>query len=405
MPKITKKFVESTMPGEKEFVAWDNELRGFGIRIKPSGVRSYVIQYRNRHGRSRRMTVGTHGRVTAEEARKQARHLLSRVAHGLDPADERRRFREIPTLAEFAEKYFEEHAPTRKKAGTIETDRINWRVHIKPALGNLPITAITRSDVSRLMQSMKRTPGAANRTIQLLSNIMNVAERWGLKDDNTNPCRHVERYTQTKRERFLSSAEFARLGDVLREAERTGTELPSAIAAIRLLILTGCRRGEILSLRWKDVDLEHGVIRLLDSKTGPRSVLLNGPAIEVLRNIKRVPDNPYVIVGTIPGAALVNLKKPWNRVRAAAGLQNVRLHDLRHSFASFAIGSGVTLPIISELLGHSSIQTTERYTHLADDPVRAAGEQVGHAIAAAMNGVASVSVAIHGKTAKPRPAE
>ncbi len=386
MPKITKRRVEAIKPSDRDIFEWDDELRGFAIRVKPSGVRSYVVQYRNQHGRSRRLTIGTHGRLTAEQARAEAQQLLSLVARGGDPAEDRKAFREAPTMAEFAERYMTDYAPYKKKPGTLETDRINLRCHVLPALGSLTMAAITKTDVTHLHQSMKSTPGAANRTIQLVSHMMNVAEKWGLRPDGSNPCRHVEKFKEKKRERYLSASELASLGDVLKEAERTKTELPSAIAAIRLLIFTGCRRGEILTLRWEHVDFENACLRLPDSKTGARVIHLNAPALEILNTIARQDGNPHVIVGAKPGTHLVNLKKPWHRIREAAGIEDVRLHDLRHSFASVAVGLGEGLPIVGKLLGHTQPQTTQRYAHLAADPVRTATERIGAAISGMMQG-------------------
>ena len=403
MPKITKRLVEGIKPADRDVLQWDGELRGFGVRVKPSGVRSYLVQYRNQHGRSRRLTLGTHGHLTAEEARAEARRLLADVARGCDPAEDRKALRKALTVSEFAERYMTEYAAGKKKPGTLETDRINLRCHILPALGNLPVASITKSDVVRLHQSMKDTPGAANRTIQLVSHMLNVAEKWGQRPDGSNPCRHVEKFKERKRERYLSASELLRLGEVLAEAERTRTELAGAIAAIRLLIFTGCRRGEILTLRWEHVDFEKECLRLPDSKTGARIIHLNAPALEILSVAERQDGNPYVIVGGKPGAHLVNLKKPWQRIRAQAELDDVRLHDLRHSFASVAVGLGESLHMTGKLLGHSQAQTTQRYAHLADDPVKAANERVGAAIAGMMSGKASTVIPISDRKGSGRP--
>ena len=273
-----------------------------------------------------------------------------------------------------------DYAPGKKKASSIETDEINLRCHVLPAMGNLPIKAVTRADVVRLHQSMKNTPGAANRTMCLVSHMMNVAEAWGLRPDGTNPCRHVEKYKEVKRERYLSADELARLGGAL-----SGDELPAAVAAIRLLILTGCRRAEILTLRWEYVDLKEECLRLPDSKTGSKVVHLNAPALEVLRELGPN-ESGWVIEGAKPDAHLVNLKKPWYRIRKAASLEDVRIHDLRHSYASVAAGLGEGLHVIGKLLGHSQAQTTHRYAHLAVDPIKAANERVGSALAGMMKG-------------------
>jgi integrase len=384
MPKLTKRIVEKIVPNAKDVLVWDDELRGFGIRVKSSGVRSYIIQYRNQHGRSRRLTIGRHGPLTAVEARKQARLLLVEVAKGNDPAQIRQNDRNIETFKEFADRYFADYAPGRKKASTIVTDEINLRNHLLPALGKLPVPGITRADVIRWHQKMKDRPGAANRTLCLLSHMMNVAEQWGLRTDGTNPCRHVEKYKSKKRERFLSVSELGQLGKALRTAEQNGTEPETVIAAIRLLIFTGCRRGEILTVKWEYVDFENECLRLPDSKTGAKIVHLNAPSLAVLKSLGPK-DKGWVIAGRKPEKPLVNLKKPWSRIRKAANIEDVRIHDLRHSFASVGVTGGLSLPIIGALLGHSQPRTTARYAHLAADPVKQASKTIADRIAAAMD--------------------
>jgi len=215
--------------------------------------------------------------------------------------------------------------------------------------------------------------------------MFNLAEMWGLRPDASNPRKHIKKFPEEKRERFLSVAELKHVGEVLREIEQEGIELPSSIAATRLLILTGCRLGEIMMLRWEHVDIPGKALRLPDSKTGAKVVHLGQPAIDVLDNIRRLEGNPWVIVGTLPGARLSDLQPFWQRVRARAGLKDVRIHDLRHTFASTAVASGQGLPMIGKLLGHTQVQTTARYAHLAADPVKSAAEQVSASIAAALN--------------------
>ncbi len=224
----------------------------------------------------------------------------------------------------------------------------------------MKVATVTRADVTRLHYAMRQTPGAANRALALLSKMFNLAEKWSLRPDGSNPCRHVEKNAERKIERFLSPEEFACLGDVLVEAERTQTVLPSALAAIRLLAFTGCRLSEVLTLRWDWVDWERGCLRLPDSKTGQKTLYLGAPALDVLSRIERQPDNPFVITGRNPNTHLVNLRKPWHRIRKKAGLDGVRIHDLRHSFASFGAGAGLSLPMIGKLLGHTQAQTTAR---------------------------------------------
>ena len=385
MTKLTNRTVAATRPRDRDVFVWDDELPGFGLRVKPSGVKSYVIQYRNRHNDSRRITIGRHGVIGPEKARRKAKKMLADVQDGADPATERKDDREAPTVAELAEKYLREHAAPHKKPRSVEEDQRLLRLHVLPALGRKKVAGIARADITGLHHAMRDTPGAANRTLALLSKMMNLAEKWGLRLDGSNPCRHVDKYPERKMERFLSVDELGRLGAVLAEAERTATELRSVIAAVRLLMFTGARLGEILNLEWSHVDFEWSCLRLPESKTGAKVIHLNAPALEVLNGIER-DGSPWVIAGRDPDKPLVNLRKPWHRIRKAADLDNVRLHDLRHSFASVGAAGGLSLPMIGALLGHTQAATTQRYAHLAADPLKQAADMIGERIRAAING-------------------
>ena len=244
----------------------------------------------------------------------------------------------------------------------------------------------SRWAASLLSRATGHTPYQANRVLALLSKVFNLAERWGLRPDGSNPCRHVERYPEKRRERYLSAEELARLGEVLTEVERASEEPASAIAAIRLLILTGCRRNEVLSLRWEEVDFERSLLLLADSKTGRKAVPVGAPTLALLAELPRLEGNPHVLPGEKAGAHFVGLAKVWQRIRKQAGLEDVRVHDLRHSFASVGAGAGLSLPIIGKLLGHTQAATTQRYAHLAADPVRQAADRISEEIAAAMSG-------------------
>ena len=395
MTKLTNRTVAATRPRDRDVFVWDDELPGFGLRVKPSGVKSYVIQYRNRHNDSRRITIGRHGVIGPEKARRKAKKMLADVQDGADPATERKDDREAPTVAELAEKYLREHAAPHKKPRSVEEDQRLLRLHVLPALGRKKVAGITRADITGLHHAMRDTPGAANRTLALLSKMMNLAEKWGLRLDGSNPCRHVDKYPERKMERFLSVDELGSLGAVLAEAERTATELPSVIPAVRLLMFTGARLGEILNLEWSHVDFEWSCLRLPDSKTGAKVIHLNAPALEVLNGIER-DGSPWVIAGRDPDKPLVNLRKPWHRIRAKAGLEGVRLHDIRHSFASIGAAGGLSLPIIGALLGHTQAATTMRYAHLAADPLKQAADMIGKRIAAAMRGESGEVVELSG---------
>lgn len=380
--KLTKRRVDAAKAGA---TLWDGELPGFGLRVSARGVRSYVLKYR-RGAVQRWLTIGRHGAPwTPETARSEAKKLIGMIEAGKDPAGERAEEREAETLATFAARYLADYADANKKASSVAEDRRNLQNHILPALGRLKVRDVTRADVARFIAGMRETPIAANRCRALLAHMFRKAEAWGVRPGGSNPTAHVEKFEETKRERFLSPEETKRLGEALRAADAAG-ESPYATAAIRLLLFTGARLSEILDLEWAHVDLAARVLRLPDSKTGRKTVALPAPAIEVLAGIARQADNPHVICGTLPGARLANIQRPWRRIRNAAGLPDVRLHDLRHSFASVAVAGGMSLPLIGSLLGHSQPQTTARYAHLADDPRLAAADAVGSAIAARLRG-------------------
>jgi integrase len=295
-------------------------------------------------------------------------------------------------LAGVLEQFMAEHVRPKLKASTAREYQRTARLYVVPRLGRRAVGQLTRLDIARLHHELSSTPYQANRTLALLSKFFGWAEKHGLRPDGSNPCRHVEKYREGRRERFLSQAELARLGDALREAENDKSCSQWVIAAIRLLIFTGARLNEVLTLRWEHVSEEHGCLMLPDSKTGRKAIHLNAPALALLQTIPRLEGNPYVICGERPGHHLVNLEKPWRRIRKAAKLDDVRLHDLRHSFASVAASGGQSLVVIGKMLGHSQPATTARYAHLADDPVKAASDAVGRHISAAMDGGTSGKV-------------
>ena len=274
----------------------------------------------------------------------------------------------------------EEYVPARCKPDTAHSYETSLRRHVLPRLGSRRVAEVSRGDVAALHHAMRATPYAANRMLGILSAMFTAAELWGLRPDGSNPCRHVKRFREQPRERFLSDAEYRRLGVALREAEHEGTVAAPAVAAIRLLMLTGCRLSEIMTLRWEYVALEAAELRLPDSKTGAKVVHLGAPAVAVLSGIARGEGNPWVITGRRPGSRLASLHYPWGRIRKRAGLDDVRLHDLRHSFASGGLLVGEGLPVIGKLLGHSQVQTTARYAHLADAPVKAAADRIASRI-------------------------
>ena len=386
MPKLTKRLLDSVKAKEKDLVLWDEELPGFGIRVKPSGVKSFCIQYRNIHGRSRRLTVGRYGRLTLAESRKEARLILAEVEKGRDPVETKETHRHAPKVVQLCERYLSEHAVPKKKFNSLKKDRFLIEKYIRPALGQYSVESVTRTQIAKLHHSIRETPYQANRVLEVVRKMFNLAEAWGLRTDGTNPCRYIQKFKEQKRERYLSDEEWARLGKALAQIERDGSELPGVITAIRLLIFTGCRLSEILELKWEYVDFERGCLFLPDSKTGSKLVPLGQSALEVLKNTPRQAGNPYVCPGLKPMSHLVGFHRPWARVKSMANLVNVRPHDLRHSFASVGAGAGLSLPVIGKLLGHTQAATTQRYAHLASDPLRQAADEITSRIAIAMNG-------------------
>ena len=384
-PKITKRTVDRLSPGSRDLILWDREVRGFGVRCRPSGAKHYVLKIRV-GGRQRWLTMGRHGSPwTPDSARREALRLLGLRAAGHDPASERDRQKGAITIAELGKRFLQEYVPQHCKPRTAEEYQRAVEKYINPIIGRHRIADLTRSDVAQLHHHFRDRPYQANRSLAVLSKMMNLAEAWGLRLDGSNPVRHVKKYREDKRERYLTKPELQRLGAVLADAQTKASESPFVVAAIGLLVLTGARLIEILTLRWEYVDLENEVLRLPDSKTGAKPIYLNAAAINLLRTMPRMAGNPYVIAGKNPGARLINLQKPWRRIRAKANLADVRIHDLRHSFASVAAGTGMSLPMIGKLLGHSQPVTTARYAHLAVDPILAASNLIGAEIDAAMN--------------------
>ena len=384
--RLTKRSVEALETKDSDYFVWDTELRGFGVKITPAGKRTYVVQYRlgGRRGRTRRISVGAHGNITTEQARIDAKRRLGMVFSGDDPSRERDLARSAPTFGEVLEQFLVEHVATKLKPRTAEEYRRLARLHIDQTLRGKLFHEVNRKDVSELHFRMHQSPQAGNRVLAFISKLCNWGEGRGLRDENSNPCRHVEKYPENKRERFLSPEEMSRLEAALTRAETDNLATPHAIAALRLLLLTGARLSEILTLKWQYIDLQNGQIRLPESKTGKKSIYLSPPAIELIMSIERQEGNPYVICGLRGGQHIVNLQKPWRRIRKLAELDEVRIHDLRHSFASLAVANGVSLPIVGALLGHTQPSTTQRYAHLAAEPLKEANERIGGLVSAAM---------------------
>jgi integrase len=381
MSRLTKRTLDALQPSSSDYFVWDEELKGFGVRVSPKNTKTFLVQYRA-GGRQRRVKVGRYGPLTADEARLEARALLGDVAKGDNPAEEIATERRAPTVAEVADRFVRDHVAVRIKPSTARNYVAFMTYVVKPRWGVRKIADVTRADITALHHSYRDRPYQANRMLCILSKFFNLAEVWGLRPDGSNPCRRIQKYPEAKRERFLSTDELARLGRVLAESEASGAENPYVVAAFRLLLLTGCRRGEIQFLKWEYITPSH--ILLPDSKTGARKIPLPPAAQEVLRRLPRPADNPYVICGELRGLPMNDLEKPWRRIRARAELSDVRIHDLRHTYASNAVMAGLSIPMVGKILGHTQVQTTMRYAHFADDPVREAAKLVSDGLSLAL---------------------
>src|SRR6266568_324480 len=416
---ITIRAVQALKPGEQIWDSGAEAVKGFGVR-RQRRYPTYVLKFRFK-GRQRFVSIGRHGSPwTPVTARREAKRLLGLVADGIDPAAERDAAKEQPTVATFADRYLAEFAVPRKKPRTVEEDRRLFRLHLLPLLGPKRLGDVTRADIAKLHSARAKHSSNANRCLALLSHLFAVAMKWGAVPATfVNPTRGIEKFAERKRERLLSAVELAQLGQALERAERGWTDPEGrafsdkdrparktpedwrAIACYRLLLFTGARLSEILTLRWDWIDWERGVARLPDSKTGAKNLHLSPPALALLRGLARVPDNPHVLPGDRQGAAaFVGIQKPWQRIRVLAGLPNLRIHDLRHAFASLAVANNETIYLVGAVLGHRQVTTTERYSHLSDDPVKAVANRTSERIAAMLSG-APVGAIV--PLSKPRP--
>jgi integrase len=340
---------------------FDDDLKGFGVRIRPSGRKTYFVMMRHKCV-MRRFTIGSHGSVTAEAARLKAKQIISDLAIDKNPTAEQEAVRNSVTVRSLGERFIHEYVPCHLKPSTAGEYKRCVEIFINPEIGTMKLVSVERTDIAKIHHQLRHIPYQANRVLGVLSIMFNLAENWSLRPAFNNPCRGVKKYKEKKRERFLNREELRRLGEALKIEEEFAA---SAVACIRLLLLTGCRLGEIQTLKWSYLDLDTCLAFLPDSKTGRKTLYLGSVAVKLLKSLPRRGDNPYVITGDIENQHLTDMQKPWRRIRKLADLPDVRIHDLRHTFASSGVALGQGLPIIGKLLGHSQPQTTARYAHLA----------------------------------------
>lgn len=410
--RIGKRFVDGLAITGREYFAWDDDLPGFGVRVRASGAKAYVFQYRAGAGRSapsRRVTIGSCASLSPDQARKIASMLSGEVRRDRDPAAERAVERKALTVAELVEEFLDQHVAAKRKASTHADYTLLLRGKLVAEFGTMRASRLTRQELARYHSSLRTTPYRANALLRATSSLYSYAAVRGHVPEGYNPAKKIEAYPSQGRERYLTVDELERLGASLRLGETEGlpwvvdetkpkakhtpkegraTKIEHhAAAAIRLLLFTGCRLREILHLEWSHVDLDRGLLNLPDSKTGRKTVILNAPALRILQNVDKV--SRFVIAGEDPEKPRRDLKRPWRAVTRHAGLTGLRIHDLRHNFASFGAGGGLGLPIIGKLLGHSQPATTARYAHLDADPLRRASDKIAGTIAAALEGKAS----------------
>jgi integrase len=430
--KITLQAIKAAKPTGSRYVLWDSEVRGFGLRVNADGSKTYVLKYMI-HGQQRWYSIGRHGSPwTPEQGRSHAIKLLGRIEEGADPAAVKKIDRAAGILiAELCDSYLAaaemgqviSRRGAGKKASTLATDRGRIERHIKPLIGEKRVKDVVPADIVRLRDAIvagktaidvktkrrgraivKGGRGTATRTLGLLGGVFSYAVKQGYRKDN--PVRGVERHKDQSCERYLSSCEIKRLGEVCAAAEQahrdflaahvawqaaggrgpapivsSKAENPVGVAAIRMLLLTGMRKSEVLNLKWDWIDTERNVIDLPDSKSGKKAVPIGDAALSLLASIQPQAGNPYVFCGAKRGRPLVGLGKIWHRIRARTNLPGVRLHDLRHTFASFGAGSGTSLQVLGKILGHADTKTTARYAHLADDPLRFGANKISQGIA------------------------
>lgn len=417
--RLSKKAVDELQPRDKQYVCYDASLAGFGVKVYPSGRKSFVVEYRpgagGRRVAKKRLVIGKFGTMTCEQARNLARQQLAEVQLGADPSQQKSATRKMLSFEEMGKEYLEKAAPGRLKQSTITNYEINLRRHANPHLGKIKIAEIARSDLTQMHSTIgEKSPVTANRVLETVSVVFRYAQDIGAVAEGHNPTQGIRSFKENRRERYLSEDEFVRLGEALELAENEGIPWAnldrqvqpkhamkvenqrtvfsgSAIDAIRMLIFTGCRLREILHLTWGEVDLERGLLFLTDSKTGARAVVLNNLAQDILNRQPRsssfVFPSEFVATdenGNLEDRPLADLNKPWRAVRRHAGIEDVRLHDLRHSFASVGASAGMGLPIVGALLGHKQAATTERYAHLDASPLRQASDEIAAKIASSM---------------------
>ncbi|MGE0094227.1 MAG: tyrosine-type recombinase/integrase [Alphaproteobacteria bacterium] len=360
--KLTKRTIDQLAVRDEEYVLWDSELRGLGLKVLPSGKKVFVLFYRTQTGRQRRPVIGQFGALTVDQARDLAREWLVEVSRGGDPSGARQLRRKALTVKDLGARYLAEHAAIHKKASSAKEDRRMLLREIYPKLGQLKVEAVHRADVMRFHQSFIDSPYTGNRCRSLLSKMFNLAELWELRPDGSNPCRHVKKFPERTRDRYLSADELARIGDALSQMTNDHPELAIAAATIKFLALTGCRLSEVATLKWAWVNFDAGTIDFPDSKTGAKRIPLGDAAVATLNQLE-TKSGVWVFPGSIRSEHIkrARLEDVWKRVRKAAALEDARLHDFRHTVGTYSGQAGHNAFIVRDILGHKTLSMTNRY--------------------------------------------
>ena len=366
--RLTKRFVESIQPVEgKELLLWDSEVKGFGIRVFPTGRRTYFVQYRNKTGRTRRQKIGQHGVITADQAREETKKILGDVCKGEDPSAIRKNKKEMPTFSQFSQDYLSLYAKSKKKEKTYKEEVKLLNTILLKRFGNLPLDSITSRDLQQIHHEFRDRLYQANRIRALVHTMFNLAIQWEIV--NSNPASGIVKYKEQKRDRWMSDSEIQSLCQTLDSYHNQ-----NIADLFRLLLLTGARKNEALKATWDQFDLHKGVWTKPShntKQTKTEHLPLSPPALDLLHRMKdEVGESPYLFPGKISGQHLKDPKKAWTTITKKSGLNEVRIHDIRHTYASHLVSSGMSLSIVGKLLGHTQASTTQRYAHLADEPLR-----------------------------------
>jgi integrase len=398
--KFTKRAVDAIESTNKRQVFFDDDFTGFALRVSETGKKSFYFSYRTGKGRAAEkkwVMLGAFPTMSVEQARQKAKDMAASVQQGIDPAKEIQADKEAKSMKEALQSFLDEHV-SKLKPGTIKSYTMIIKKYLIPNFGKLRVKEVIYSDIAKFHHTMQETPYLANRSYAVLSKFFSWCELHGHRERGDSPCRGITKYKELKRQDFIGATELAILGDTLarmeenwierkttkekRTSEFVDTITTQAAAAIRLLMFTGARVGEILSLEWSNIDLEQGTARLPDSKTGFKVLQLPAPALAVLEALPRL--GKWVFPADSESGHMVNIKDAWGDVLKQANLSGWRLHDLRHCFASMMVNSGASLPIVGKILGHNNVSTTQRYAHLEQNPARKAAEDAASKIAKAL---------------------